>query len=341
MMKASVYYGKNDLRIEDRPIPTITAGECLIKVDFCGICGTDIKKIHYGLAKAPVVLGHEITGTVIESKNEKIQAGDRVAVAHHVPCGTCHYCRHGSVSMCAQFKSSNLDPGGYSQFCRVPEMHVAQSMFKLAAVSQEDGIFMEPLACAVRNLDMHDLQAGDLAVIVGLGSMGLLSAQALHARGVRTIGLDLKPERLALARSLGVTLALDARANDAIHSATFEKSAGRGCDILIVTAGPSTLLASYLPLIRSGGALNIFSSLFPETPAAIPVNDLYHREIHVTSSYSASPEALREAHHLLETGQVRVRDLISKIYPLEALMQGVAEVADQTAMKILIAPSIK
>ena len=203
-MKASVYYGKGDLRVEERAMPVIAEGELLIRVDFCGICGTDIKKIHYGLAKPPTVLGHEVTGTVVAATTSAFGVGDRVAVAHHVPCRVCHYCRHGNVSMCADFKSSNLDPGGYAEFCRIPAAHVQATTFKLDRLSQEAGIFMEPLACAVRNLDRHNLQAGDVAVVVGLGSMGLLSAQALAARGVAVIGLDLSAARLELARQLGV-----------------------------------------------------------------------------------------------------------------------------------------
>lgn len=339
-MKVSTYLGKNQLQVEERPVPAIGDGELLLKVDFCGICGTDIKKVQYGLAKAPTVLGHEITGTVVASKTPRFGAGDRIAVAHHVPCFECHYCRHNQVSMCAQFKKSNLDPGGFAEYCRIPRSHVDTTAFKLDRISQEEGIFMEPLACAVRNIDAQNLQRGDVAVVVGLGSMGLLSAQALKARGVLVIGLDLKEDRLALARTLGVDRALSGRSPN-IHPTILELTDDRGADIVIVTAGSSTALQHYFKWIRGGGTLNIFSSLYPEEPAPIPTNDLYHREIQVTSSYSASPVSLQEAHRLLESGDVKVKPLISEIYPLRDVMKGVEKIAAQESMKILINPALE
>lgn len=338
-MRALVYKNKNHLEIENRPMPKIGVGEILIQVDYCGLCGTDIKKIEYGLGKPGVVLGHEITGTVVETQTPQFDVGDRVAVAHHVPCFECHYCRHGSVSMCALFKSSALDPGGYSEFCRIPQTHVAHTVFKLNRLSLEEGIFMEPLACVERALDRERSFSNSLAVVVGLGSMGLLAAQALAARGVAVIGLDLNPARLALAKTLGVSEAINAKAPH-IRDLIFEKTEGRGCDFLLVSAGPATLLSTYISWIRSGGTLNLFASFYPEAPALLPVNDLYHREIQLSTSYSASPDSLKKAHALLESGKVQVKPLISEIYPFSQVMEGIRQIGAQEALKILIDPKM-
>lgn len=338
-MKTSVYYGKNDLRLEERAIPQIGEGDVLIKVDFCGLCGTDIKKILYDLGQAPSVLGHEITGTVVESRTDRFQIGDRIAVSHHVPCLDCHYCRHGNTSMCKQFKTSNVDPGGYSEYCRIPQRHVEQTSFKLERLSQEEGVFLEPLACIVRDLDRQNLQSGDLAICVGLGSIGLLSAQALAARAVTVIGLDPNEERLAVAKTLGVPRGLNP-GRDRIRELVMDLSEGRGGDLVMVSAGGPDLLPQYLSWLRAGGTLNLFASLYPDTPAPLPVNELYHREIQVTTAYSASPEALAKAHALLESGQVKTRPLISKIYPLEELPRGIAQITAQEAIKVLINPGL-
>ncbi|HLZ80290.1 MAG TPA: alcohol dehydrogenase catalytic domain-containing protein, partial [Ktedonobacteraceae bacterium] len=182
-MKALTYYSYDDIRIENRYIPTIADNELLVKVHGCGLCGSDILKIVQQISP-PVSLGHELTGTIVEQGQNvtNFTVGQRVVVAHHVPCGDCHYCRHGNHSMCASFKTSNIDPCGFAEYIRVPAQHVQQTTLLLPqTLTDEEGSFVEPLACCVRAVKRTPLLTGDTIVILGLGSIGLLMLQAFKA----------------------------------------------------------------------------------------------------------------------------------------------------------------
>ena len=163
-MKTAVYYPPSDIRVEDRPIPKIGHGEALLKVRACGICGTDVLKVSRALPKQPVVLGHELVGDIVEIGEglERLRLGDRVVVAHHVPCGECHFCRHGNHSMCRHFKQSNLDPGGFAEYLRIPADHAQHTAFLVPEnIKDEAALFTEPLACCVRNVRRAPLLPGD------------------------------------------------------------------------------------------------------------------------------------------------------------------------------------
>ncbi len=208
-MRAILYHQHDDIRLEEIPIPPIGPGELLVRISGCGLCGSDLLKIQQRAAP-PVKLGHELTGVVVErgAGIETFALGQRVVVAHHAPCGECHYCKHGNVSMCAAFKSSNIDPCGFAEYVRVPRTHVEQVTLALPdTLSDEAGSFTEPLACVARAVRRSALQTGDLAVVVGLGTIGLLMAQAFRAAGTNSLGLDMLPERLAFASEYGVPTA--------------------------------------------------------------------------------------------------------------------------------------
>ncbi|MDQ2717067.1 MAG: alcohol dehydrogenase catalytic domain-containing protein, partial [Chloroflexota bacterium] len=216
-MNAVTYYSYDDIRLENRSVPAIADQELLVRIHGCGLCGSDIVKI-VQQAPPPVVLGHELTGTVVE-RGRAVSAfalGQRVIVAHHVPCGACHYCRHGNYSMCASFKASNIDPCGFAEYIRVPAPHVQHTTLALPdSLSAEEGSFTEPLACCVRAVRRTPLLAGDSVVVMGLGSVGLLMVQAVKALAdVRVYGIDLLPERLQLARELGADGVLQASGDE-------------------------------------------------------------------------------------------------------------------------------
>ncbi len=182
-VKAVTYHSYDNIRIENRYIPTINDNELLVKVHGCGLCGSDILKIIQQVPP-PVSLGHELTGTIVERGQHvtNFSVGQRVVVAHHVPCGDCHYCRHGNYSMCASFKTSNIDPCGFAEYIRVPARHVQQTTLLLPPnLSDEEGSFVEPLACCVRAVRRTPLLPGDTIIILGLGSIGLLMLQAFKA----------------------------------------------------------------------------------------------------------------------------------------------------------------
>ena len=337
-MKAVIFHHYDDVRVEDVPIPVIGPGELLVQPAGCGLCGSDLAKI-IGREAPPVILGHELAGRVV-ALGEGVSGfapGDRVVVAHHVPCGACHYCRHGNPSMCAAFKASNIYPSGFAEYVRVPAENTCQTTFLLPeSLSDEEASFTEPLACVVRAVRRSALLPGDTALVIGLGSIGLQIAQALKAliEDLAVIGIDLREDRLALGRRLGLDLVLRADAFDLAEQARAE-TLRRGVDVAILTAGGASAIQQALGLLRAGGMLNIFACP-PALVAPLDFSAIYHREVTVTASYSSSPADLRVALELLAGGKVRVADLISHRLELVRFHEGLELARTQAALKVYI-----
>ncbi len=340
-MNALIYYSYDDIRLQKSPIPSITAQELLVKVHGCGLCGSDILKIAQQ-AVPPVILGHELTGTIIERGRDvsSFEVGQRVVVAHHVPCGVCHYCRHGNYSMCADFKASNIDPCGFADYIRVPATHVQHTTLALPDnVNAETGSFTEPLACCVRAVKRTPLLDGDSVVVVGLGSIGLLMIQALQAeaqhnnRRIQVYGVDLFPQRLQLASDLGADAVWPAPADEqGLRALLNTYTAGRGADAAILTVAGARPFLQAVAAVRKGGTVNIFAA----HSGTVPVNleTLYQQEQTITSTYSSSPDELRTALDWLSSGKVRVNNLISHRLPLERFAEGVELMREHTALKV-------
>jgi len=338
-LRAAVYYPPKEIRTEERPLPEIGPNEALLKVRACGICGTDVLKVTRALPKEPVVLGHELVGDIVETGQEvaRLQKGDRVVVAHHVPCDQCHYCRHGNHSMCRKFKASNLDPGGFAEYLRIPAEHVGATTFRVPPnLSDDEALFTEPLACCVRNLRRAYLLPGDYAVVVGMGSIGLMMVQLLSLIPVRVLALDLIEDRLEKAKQLGADVALKGD-DPKISEFISEQTEGRGADIVAFTAGGGRVFQEAFRWVRDGGFLNLFASL-SDHPVETSLDALYHHEITVFSSYSPSPQDLVEAHRLLAEGKVNVKPLITHHLGLEEIQKGIELLAAQKAMKVIINP---
>ena len=344
-MKAVKYYSYDDIRLENRYIPTITDDELLVKVHGCGLCGSDILKI-VQQAPPPVILGHELTGTIVKRGRAvaNFAVGQRVVVAHHVPCGHCHYCRHGNSSMCASFKASNIDPCGLAEYIRVPPEHVQQTTLPLPeTLTDEEGSFVEPLACCVRAVRRTSLLPGDTVVILGLGSIGLLMLQAFKAlgtgqsipcgRSIRVYGIDLLPERLELARKLGADDAFLAPEDEqGLRPLLAPYTEGRGADAVIITVAGERPFLQAIAGVCKGGTIHIFAA----HSAIVPVNleHIYQQELGITSTYSSSPEELRIALDLLNSRAVRVDGLISHHLPLEQFAEGVTLMRQRAALKV-------
>ncbi|HEX9132303.1 MAG TPA: alcohol dehydrogenase catalytic domain-containing protein [Ktedonobacteraceae bacterium] len=387
-MKAVIYHSYNNIRLENRPVPSILDTELLVRVHGCGLCGSDIIKITHQ-APPPVVLGHELTGTIVERGKavSNVEVGQRVIVAHHVPCGECHYCRHQNYSMCAAFKASNIDPCGFAEYIRVPAQHVQHTTLPLPdSLSAEEGSFVEPLACCVRAVRRTPLLSGDCVVVMGLGSIGLLMIQVLKALdaggferrikqgskgtqplggvwGVPTFpsfpgmgrgkeelttssalgagnagnlhvyGVDLLPERLQLARSLGADDAFLAPADDqGLREELDPHTAGRGADAVIITAPGVRPFMQALAGLRKGGTINIFAAHTGTVP--INLETIYQQELSITSTYSSSPAELHIALDLLSRRKVRVDGLISHRLPLSQFSEGVMLMRERAALKV-------
>src|SRR5438093_433961 len=258
-MIAAVYLGAGKVIAEWWPRPAIGDSEVLLRLLGCGLCGSDIAKIVDPSTPVPLVLGHEVVGEIVALGPDVTDCaiGDRVVAAHHVPCGDCHYCRRGSESMCRAFKASNLDPGGFAEYVRVPPANVRHASFRVPEhLSDEEASFVEPLACCLRAVDRARVEPGDTAVVVGLGSIGCLFTQLLARAGAAVAGADPLAPRAALARELGAREAGDP---ETAAKAARELSDGRGADHVIVTGGGADVLGWAAALTRDGGAIHYFA----------------------------------------------------------------------------------
>jgi len=340
-VKAAVAYGDATIRIEDLALPTPRQGELVVRVRACGLCGSDLAKLFQQKLQSPTVLGHEIAGEVarIGSDTDRFRPGDRVVVAHHVPCFGCHYCRHGQYSMCRHFKQSNLHPGGFAEEVLVPAEHVKLTTLRLADhVTFEAASFTEPLACCLRALRRWDLQPADVVLLVGLGPMGLLMAQLIQAHHGVVLGTDMDERRLAFAEHIGVDTVCSAADAERLAQAIDDLTHGRGCDVVVLTAGHGGTVQEALRWVRDGGTITLFGNLALQQPATLDPNVLYYREITIQGSYSPSPLELVHALQLIESQAVNVKQLISHRLPLVQLSEAVELARTRRAVKAIINP---
>ncbi len=336
MMRAVIFQGVGRLAPADVPRPAAGAGELLLRLRGCGLCGSDIAKLADPAARVPAVLGHEVVGDVVEAGEgvAGFAVGDRVVAAHHVPCGECHYCRRGSDSMCRAFKESNLDPGGFAEFVRVPAANVRAATFRVPEhLTDEEASFVEPLACCLRAVERARVQPGDTAVVVGLGSIGCLFVPLLARAGAAVVGVDQQPDRVEGGRARGI----DARVLDEAAARVSALSAGRGADHVIITGGATPALEWAVRVVRDGGSIHAFAG-GPGDALPVALETLYHRELTVTTTYSSSPGTLARAFWLIAAGKVDVEGLVSHRLPLERLAEGVDLMRRRQALKVYVTP---
>jgi L-iditol 2-dehydrogenase len=331
-MRAAVHAGIREIRLVDRPTPGIGPGELLLRVRGCGLCGSDLARLR-GPAPAPAVFGHEVVGEVAAAGEgaPDFRPGERVVAAHHVPCFACHYCRRGSPSMCRAFKTSNLDPGGFAEYVRVPSENVRHATFRIpAGLPDAVAAFTEPLACCVRAIRRASIEPGDAVVVAGLGAMGCLLVQLARRRGGRVVGVD----PLAARRQLGGALGAEAVvASEALPAVLADVSGGRGADVVILTTSAPGVLREALGWVRDGGTVHLFVG---DGEEPLPVGALYRRELTLGATYSSSPADLAEAFDLIRSGAIRVAELCSHRVPLERLPEAVQLMERREALKVFV-----
>lgn len=340
-MRTAVLHPDRHVRIETRPFPEIPKGGALIRVTGCGLCGSDVEKRYHRSVNDPLVLGHEVAGVIealspeAEDKDRWFSPGQRVALAHHVPCQTCYYCLHDAPSMCRTFKKTNIVPGGFSEYIAVSAEHLAHTVFPLPkAISDAVGSCIEPLSCCLRAVDRIPAQAGQTVLVVGLGFIGLLTAQLLKYYGFQVFGVDLDPERVTLARRHGWIDDGDIRPEmllKAIRKNTLE----RGVDTVFLSVVSRSTLDLGLKAVRDGGLLMLFASHGDDTPI-LDQNALYFRELTVMTSYSPSLNHLQKAHELIINRQIAVEPLLSAHYSLDDLDRAFDDYRSGVIMKAFI-----
>lgn len=343
-MKVAMWYNNRDVRIEEKPTPKIGPGEVLVRVEASGICGSDVME-WYRIDRAPLILGHEVSGQIVEIGDgvTSYKVGDRVALAHHVPCNTCHYCLSGHHTVCETLRKTNFDPGGFAEFVRMPAINVDRGIFVLPdQVSYAEGTFVEPLACVLRGQRLARLQPGNTVVVIGSGIAGLLHVMLARAFGAgKVIATDISQYRLEAARRLGADYAV--HAGEDLPARLREINRGLLADLVIVCADAPSAVTQALKSVERGGTILFFATTNPGTTTPVPLNELFWRtEITLTSSYGGSPGDYQTALDLIAARTIPVAKIITHRLSLAEAGKGFQLVAEgQNSIKVIIEPQKK
>lgn len=296
----------------------------LVKVLGCGLCSSDIVKLTQHRAKQGTVLGHEIVAFITDINSDtNFKVGDTIITSHHIPCGKCEYCKNGNVSMCRHFKETNIFPGGFSEYVFVSEEHLRNVAYlKPKNLTNDEVAFYEPLGCCIRAVKRAGLRQNSTALVVGLGSIGILMAQALKAFGMNVIGCDLITSRVELLKNLGIEAFKVTEMCDSIKA-----------DGVFMTSGSDKAIPTALKYVRDGGKILVFSS----TPQNFGYanNEIYYRELTVLGSYSPSPADLKDSFELLKNKDVKVSGLSTE-YNLENVQKAINDTLDNKILKAYI-----
>lgn len=317
---------ENDIIVvKEREDETLSGRKgAIVKVLGCGLCGSDIVKLKHNLVKNGTVLGHEIVAKIVEIDSETdFKKDDVIVTSHHIPCGKCEYCKNGNVSMCRHFKETNIRPGGFSELVFVSEEHLQNVAYlKPENLTDDEAAFYEPLGCCIRAVKRAGLRQNSTALVIGLGSIGILMAQALKAFGMNVIGCDLIASRVQILKNLGIEAFVLPELCDSIKA-----------DGVFMTSGSDRAIDTALKFVRDGGKILVFSS----TPQNMGYanNEIYYRELTVLGSYSPSPADLKDSLGLLATKEVKVAGL-STIYPLEKVPKAINDTVENKILKAYI-----
>ncbi|MDO8526015.1 MAG: zinc-dependent dehydrogenase [Candidatus Omnitrophota bacterium] len=340
-MRVAVYYGNNDIRLEERPVPKIGAGELLVRIEASGICGTDCLE-WYRVDRVPLILGHEIAGAVLEAGPgvRGFKAGDRVSASHHVPCGKCRFCLDAHETVCGTLRKTNFDPGGFSEYVRIPEINVDKGTYRLPEnVTFEEATFIEPLACVIRGQRLANLRKDRTVLVIGSGISGLLHIQLAKLLGSkRIIATDISGFRLKAAITFGADYAFDAK--DYSPEKLKSLNGGYLADYVIICSGADGAFEQALRSVERGGTVLIFAAAGKGALLPVPVNDIFWRnEITITSSYAGSPDDHREALEKIASRKINVHDMISHRFGLKDTGLGFKLTAEaKDSIKVIIKP---
>jgi len=352
-MRAVVYRGINDMRIETVPVPKIGPGELLVKIATCGICGTDLKKIHMGSHSAPRIFGHEMAGTVaaVGEGVTQFAVGDRVMSFHHVPCGKCYYCRKQTPAQCPLYKktgaTAGFEPsgGGFAEYIRVMDFVVEnRGVVRIPdGVPFEQAAFVEPVNTVLKGVKLLNLQPDDTVLVIGQGPIGLMHASLAKRIGARVLTSDLFPERHAIAARFGLNNPIHAGSENVVER-VFAETEGRGADAVILAVGGNALIRTAMDAARPGGKVMLFAQTqhgeATIDPAAVCVD-----EKTLLGSYSSSFPILDDVTSLVFDGyrnEFDLTQLISHRFPLEQAVEAI-EIASHPqpdSMKIMVEPVV-
>ena len=340
-MRVAMYYNNSDVRIEEIPVPEVGPGELLLRIEASSICGSDVME-WYRIQRAPVVLGHEVAGSVAQvgAGVSQFREGDRLVVTHHVPCNACRYCLSGHHTVCDTLRSTNYDPGGFCEYVRLPAINVDRGAFPMPdGVPFDEASVAEPLACVYRGQRRANIQPGQSVLVLGSGLAGMLHINLARALGAgRIVSTDLSDFRLAAARRLGADVTL--RADEFTPDGLREVNDGRLADLVIVATGARPALMQALESVDRDGTVLFYAPTEPGVEVPVSINDVFFRNgATLTTTYAAAPGDLSIALDLIASGRVQVGDMISHRLPLEETALGFKLTAGASdSLKVVIEP---
>ena len=347
-MLAAVYRGVNDVRMETVPVPQIGAGELLIRVHTCGICGTDLKKISTGSHSAPRIFGHETAGMIVATGEgvRNYAVGDRVMVFHHIPCRECYYCKNKVFSQCPVYKkvgvTAGYEPsgGGFSEYVRVMDWIVENGgVVRIPEeVSYEQASYIEPVNTVMKGIETLRLQREETVLVIGQGPIGLMMGFLAKRAGARVIASDLFAQRLTISKSFGLTTTVDASAVSAVDR-TRELTDGRGADAVILAVAGNALIRPAMDATRPGGRVLLFAQT-QRSEAVIDSAAVCVDEKSLLGSYSASVDLQEESVRFVFSREMDLASLYSHHFPLSQAVEALNLAAHPKpdTMKIAIQP---
>ncbi|MGA7923535.1 MAG: alcohol dehydrogenase catalytic domain-containing protein [Thermoplasmata archaeon] len=340
-MKVGWLTSSGELSVTEEPAPVAGPGEVLVQLAACGICGTDLEKVRGRYRTAHGILGHEAVGRIasLGSDVSGFAEGDRVFAHHHVPCYNCPVCARGAYTFCPEYGKTNLDPGGFADYFRVPRVNVERrALLSLdPAVSWDAGTLLEPAACAFTALRRVGFRTGDSIFLLGLGPVGLLYARLARALGAGWIGGTELAELRRTAAELGGVATYDPRDEAAVLEAVRSATHGAGVDLAVVATGAPAAIHLGEKIARRGGTLNLFGLPEPGSQLATDLQQLYLYGVEVVPTYATTEPDIAEVHRLMADGKLPLGDLVTDHFALDQLSMAFAKASRPTeAVKVVV-----
>lgn len=349
-MRAAVYRGQNDVRMETVPVPEIGTGEILVRIHTCGICGTDLKKISTGSHSAPRIFGHEMAGEIVAMGEgvQNFQPGDRVMVFHHIPCGQCYYCRHKVFAQCPVYKKVGATAGfeasggGFAEYIRVMDWIVQKGVVKIPdGVSYEQASFIEPVNTCLKAVESLKLDPEETVLVIGQGPIGIMLAALARRTGATVVTSDLYPQRLKMSESFGLRHNVNASQADPVERVR-ELTKGRGVDAVIVATAGNSLIRPAMDAARPGGRVLLFAQT-QRSEVTIDPSAVCMDEKTLMGSYSASVDLQDENVKLVFSGEIDFAKLITHRFSLPQAVEALhlASHPGPDSMKVVIQPGME
>jgi L-iditol 2-dehydrogenase len=340
-MKTAFVKEPSTILVDDTEKPTLGPGDILVQMHACGICGSDLEKVFGQYGQPSMKLGHEPAGIIIDvgPNVSEFKKGDRVFTHHHVPCYSCHHCKHGNETMCKKYYETNLTPCGLSEEYVVPEWNVTHGgVLKIPdSMTFEEAAMIEPLACCVRAWTKYSFLEGDSAAIFGVGPTGMMHVMIAQAKKFsKVFCFDVNDFRLDFAKKFNVSESINSTNKDR-YQKILEQTEGRGVDVAIVATSSLKALEDAIEMVRKGGAIMMFGVPSKGAKIDLDMSKVYSKEITLVTSYAASDNDTKDALQLIESGEIDVKQLVTHTYPISDSQKAFDHArSGESAMKIII-----